>query len=285
MPHSLKVDGACMGLKAKVPLIVVNTRARSEVRIRFTIAHELGHVLLPWHTGDSIDESIEQYELESCEKEANAFAAQILAPSAWAREFFSKHIEGDHTLSEAIKLFADAAQVSKYTGLFRFIEIAEPGYLFAFIDIEGQVQRQWKSKGTLAVLPKHIEAPSSFRVDNLKTNLCMDDEWSGTRVCVWQVESELELVKPSTSYGWKDLRDKIISDLCEDGNRRVELRNSLSGVIASANGCSKGLSPEARHSMILQRLSNKALNSPDFKKIVEHNLFPEMVTKWVQSHR
>lgn len=73
-------------------VIVVNT-AHSQARRRFTIAHELGHLLL--HAGEPVhvdqglrinlrdDRSATAEDLE--EMEANAFAANLLMPAAWLR--------------------------------------------------------------------------------------------------------------------------------------------------------------------------------------------------------
>jgi hypothetical protein len=46
-------DGLVLGLHAprRRPLVLLK-RGRPLVRERFTLAHELGHILLPWHIGD-----------------------------------------------------------------------------------------------------------------------------------------------------------------------------------------------------------------------------------------
>jgi Zn-dependent peptidase ImmA (M78 family) len=76
--------------------IVVNTRGRSKGRQRFTIAHELGHwEFRHWQSGDLPDDTFGYsgiYEGDSSsegrsavEREANAFAAELLMPSKWIR--------------------------------------------------------------------------------------------------------------------------------------------------------------------------------------------------------
>ena len=51
-------DGVCYDLKRSGirPKIVLNER-RPSTRLRFTAAHELGHVLIPWHTGIMVDDT------------------------------------------------------------------------------------------------------------------------------------------------------------------------------------------------------------------------------------
>src|SRR5208337_2132337 len=82
------LDGISMHLKTKGkrPHIVVNS-SMSESRIRFTLAHELGHVLIPWHVGSIADE-IDSYEggldeYKFYEGEANRFTAELLMPMDW----------------------------------------------------------------------------------------------------------------------------------------------------------------------------------------------------------
>lgn len=285
MPQNLNVDGACIGLKTKSPTIIANTRGRSEVRIRFTIAHELGHLLLPWHVGDFLDKSLDSYEIGMYEREANLFAAEILAPTKWAKCFFAEQDTDHDELLTQIRKFATAAEVSKYTAFFRFISVANPGYLFAFIDNDGKVTRQGKSPGTSASLPKLIKFPQQVVFENLASELCMDAHWDDKRVCVWRVDSELKLVDPTTGMTWKELRDYIIDDVFPMESRRTLLRSSMSGVIAAANGQYKGSSLEALNSVIWQRLANKARERPEYKRFIEHPLAKEMVSKWIQDHR
>lgn len=83
-------------LHHRVREIVVNKNGRARARQRFTIAHELGHWELQHHLlgelppdtlgysgvyeGDGSSEGRSRVE-----KEANAFAAELLMPSAWIR--------------------------------------------------------------------------------------------------------------------------------------------------------------------------------------------------------
>ena len=64
-----------------------------EPRRRFTLAHELGHVCIPWHNGDIKCETDNNYFningkklLDTQELEANIFASEILMPTGWIKE-------------------------------------------------------------------------------------------------------------------------------------------------------------------------------------------------------
>lgn len=49
-------DGISLNIKVpgEYPHVIVNEN-NPLVRQRFTLAHELGHVLIPWHTGNIVD--------------------------------------------------------------------------------------------------------------------------------------------------------------------------------------------------------------------------------------
>jgi Zn-dependent peptidase ImmA (M78 family) len=76
-------------------VITINDSAKDgyNPRHRFTLAHELGHVAIPWHAGtircktDDPTVVVGQKSLvDSQEREANAFASELLIPSDWLRE-------------------------------------------------------------------------------------------------------------------------------------------------------------------------------------------------------
>jgi Zn-dependent peptidase ImmA (M78 family) len=84
----VKIDGLCLDLKVtgKKPTVLVN-RESYPTRRRFTLAHELGHVLIPWHLGCVIGEidvsdisGDSYYQMAS---EANRFASELLMPKNW----------------------------------------------------------------------------------------------------------------------------------------------------------------------------------------------------------
>jgi IrrE N-terminal-like domain len=87
-------DGALVRSKAgQKGIIAVNARLREASRKRFTIAHEIGHFVIPHHRllGNVCEErQIERFEakLNRPEVEANEFAAELLLPSTVLRKRF-----------------------------------------------------------------------------------------------------------------------------------------------------------------------------------------------------
>jgi len=100
------VDGICLHLKTagKTPKVIVNTNA-SETRQNFTLAHELGHIIIPWHYGsiaDEIQEEVVNFNSSywQLEREANRFASELLMPFDWIFSRYKENPRPDHLLAE-----------------------------------------------------------------------------------------------------------------------------------------------------------------------------------------
>ena len=103
LPFPIPADGITIGIgENKRPTILINTNA-PEPRKRFTLAHELGHIFIPWHTGtivSHIDEGLGDAKYTQMESEANSYAAELLLPTTWLIEEYQK--------SPNIKSFLDS---------------------------------------------------------------------------------------------------------------------------------------------------------------------------------
>ncbi|UFH49200.1 ImmA/IrrE family metallo-endopeptidase [Pseudomonas sp. KNUC1026] len=87
------VDGITIGIgRPEKPRILVNDAA-PPTRRKFTLAHELGHIVIPWHTR-TIVSHLNPHQADASylrmEAEANRFAAELLMPSDWLTGRFEK---------------------------------------------------------------------------------------------------------------------------------------------------------------------------------------------------
>lgn len=111
------IDGVCLNLKnpKKSTKIIVNNKS-SHNRQRFTLAHELGHIIIPWHLGTIID-SIDNNEVANShstqywnnEREANRFASELLMPFDWLYTQFL----ANNDLNDLIPLTSIKCKVSE----------------------------------------------------------------------------------------------------------------------------------------------------------------------------
>lgn len=96
-------------------------------RQRFTLAHELGHVLIPWHTSQIVcslgEEDVEG--LPDYEPEANYFASHLLMPTVQVR----KIAEGSPSLAAFFEA-VDAFELSPVATAIALTKCLVPGFIF-----------------------------------------------------------------------------------------------------------------------------------------------------------
>ncbi len=81
-------------------------------RVRFTKAHELGHIFIPWHNGKTTyaDRGNAEGLMDRNEEEADAFAAELLLPQSWV-EGYLRGSKGK-PVSQQIKEIGELGDVS-----------------------------------------------------------------------------------------------------------------------------------------------------------------------------
>jgi Zn-dependent peptidase ImmA (M78 family) len=117
-------DGALLRIRdAQRGYIVINSRIREETRRRFTLAHEIGHFVLPGQQEVSApckQQRIENWDadLYRPELEANRFAAEILMPRGLMAEF----VQSEPSL-ESIRSIAQVCGTSLTASAVRLITL------------------------------------------------------------------------------------------------------------------------------------------------------------------
>ncbi len=103
-------DGLVIGIGSKKkPEILINSKPY-ENRKKFTLAHELGHIIIPWHTGtiishtDTESDPHLEWEYSTMEGEANRFAAELLMPSKWLNNYSTNKQEIQNLILKTLEL-------------------------------------------------------------------------------------------------------------------------------------------------------------------------------------
>lgn len=125
-PYSGEIAGLLFNQDGQV-VIGVNS-LQSETYQRFTIAHEIGHLLLHDLTGIYLDRNFQSFTVERSapkivsiiENEANLFAAELLIPSKMFAHDIKGHIV-DFAEDKFLKTLAEKYKVNLQTILFRLI--------------------------------------------------------------------------------------------------------------------------------------------------------------------
>ncbi|MES9520635.1 ImmA/IrrE family metallo-endopeptidase [Streptomyces capoamus] len=144
-------DGVALHLNSDRPKIFLK-KIQNRRRMRFTLAHELAHVLLPWHvetihcdttqrSGDSEEDKPEKANAigVSQEYQANTFASHLLVP----RSFLSTIAPGYVDSPEALERL-ERANVSAAAGAMALASHLPAGYAFL---VRG-MNRMIRSPGT-----------------------------------------------------------------------------------------------------------------------------------------
>jgi hypothetical protein len=157
-------DGALVRSRdAQKGIVAVNAAIREVGRKRFTVAHEIGHFVIPHHR--LLGNICEQRNIESfapyllrTELEANEFAAELLLPSQVLREKFNLR---DFSLSQ-ISTVATEFQTSLTATARCFIDLTDLPCALVW-SVSGNARWCWRSASfrfflTLPDLP----SPASF---------------------------------------------------------------------------------------------------------------------------
>lgn len=228
----IEIDGLCLDLKipGKRPKVWVS-KTIPPVRRRFTLAHEIGHIIIPWHRGTIIDDieaprSKERGKYREMEAEANRFAAELLMPSTWASGLAerSDHAAGlMHTMREI-------AQVSFPAAFLKTAKFGQAGFVGAEVR-DDVVVRALRTPGTdskppqINTLIQHVRMPAASEpliVHGAETSYY----W-------WQILESLH--DPGHDLAsWREILDKILLGI--PAEFRAKTRSSVNAIVGLAIG-------------------------------------------------
>jgi hypothetical protein len=167
------------------PLILVE-RSDHPTRQRFTLAHELGHLLLPWHLGgafacDTATDHPDFSPAANFEPEANRFAAELLLPSTWLDALISSR--RDEKVGDLVRNVLDAG-VSTWVASFRLTERLPRGHVFAVVDSgDGKVVLSGETRGTGIGPPPQGAQLDRERLDRFASEV--EEVKIGSRQVLW----------------------------------------------------------------------------------------------------
>lgn len=280
------IDGISLYLKLpnKGPKVIINNN-KPENRMRFTLAHELGHVLIPWHLGSIVDNiSLPNDENRSdkywyLETEANRFASELLMPTRWVENIINKcQFDIKKITSQIIK----EANVSAIAATIKIKETIKAGFLFVVLNSESKVISSGRSKGTYA---NHIELKDKKIDPKAIFPFCKKRyqfKINGDLYYWWCFEENIPISIPCEKMtDWRILLDGIVENIGIQLSDQIKFKQSINAIIANANGEAKmqNYTPEYLYSIILQRVSNRK----ELKKFIEHPKFKEFITSKIQS--
>lgn len=124
-------------------IIIDNSRSMYSKRIRFTIAHEIGHYIMPWHENlQQCDKVVDFKSEDTIECEANDFASELLVP----QKNLIKDINGKKVSLSLIKDLAEKYDVSLVVMARRILAYSDSESVALIYYPNGNKYIQMKSK-------------------------------------------------------------------------------------------------------------------------------------------
>ncbi|AOJ91556.1 ImmA/IrrE family metallo-endopeptidase [Burkholderia multivorans] len=195
---SVGFEGALLTNATKSEGAIFFSSLSPRPRQRFTIGHELGHFLLPWHRQASFQctaEDISSRSKKDWEIQANQFAAELLAPEPLVRRILRQLKEPE--LAHMLKLRDDFATSFEMTAR-RVVELNDYACAVVFskdnivrYSIRSEYFTEWLSVRKGDRLP--AQSPS-------RNSISDPEEWHEIEAHWWLAEAKGGVRQPETMY-------------------------------------------------------------------------------------
>ena len=269
-----ELDGICIDVKGRngKPRIWIQKGLRPRRR-NFTLAHEIGHIVIPWHTGSIVDDldidgSYESSFYFDMEKEANRFAAELLMPKEWACSLIDR---AEH-MQNAMRAIYDIAKVSAQAAALRVIQLGPPGYVMSATR-DGAITWSQKTAGTTTRLPLRGEFITNVQMHTHHDPLLLQ---IGRTVYYWWKERDSIEVPPNPEVVWRDVLDEIVSDVAAPEPHKIKQR--IKAIIGlSVRTHPRGSKVEAMYWSVLSNLENRNDHDPWLSAALAHSRFQHYV--------
>ena len=265
----IDADGITIGIGGgDEPQILINSSA-PETRKKFTLAHELGHVKIPWHTGtivshlDPIESSFEYREMEA---EANKFAAELLMPTSWLIELEKNLVD----VESLIKRIVLDSGVSRDAALIKIFNTIKTSIICSEINSEGDVIKSYRS--TTAPTSARLAGRNVIEEEIFATATSEEKFILGDRIYKsWLFQdNKINEIDPRT---WREILKQILHETnCQ------QLLASVNAVLPNQYVSHKKKSENEICSIVMQAYDGRG----KYDQIVSHPLFPQYVIKRVK---
>lgn len=262
-----QADGISVKPKsAERPLIVVNSD-NPPTRQTFTLAHELGHVLIPWHVGticSHIDNDLNREdEYYRQEGEANRFASELLVPTEWVVGLFQNTQDPATTLKHIL----DTVKVSPPAAIIKLMHCLPPG--FVCTEKYSGASSQYHSSAGTAFSPAYESNPDRIDYYDKTADGRFALKLGNYSYDWWYFSHEHELPSEKLQRPWRDALTDILNAV--PLAQRKFAQQSLNGIIASAS--QRRGNVEEAYCYIVSRVKGAeyappVIDHPDFRPFV-----------------
>jgi Zn-dependent peptidase ImmA (M78 family) len=274
-------DGWCLTSDDRT-IIRINSRLYASSR-RFTLAHELAHLILgvPTVVGESYQDMLGSDSEE--ERRVNDLAANILLP----RDVVTASLPNPPVVAAALKALAKKARVSQLAAAVRVCNLANDiGLVNASVVLfdDGNIRWQWSptlqmTNDTAAELLEEARkvSPNAFRKQRSEGDVVVastiENPFFGSATLFVQLLPE----NVGLSLSHHELRKQLEEKLFRESPK---LQQRVSGLMGAHKARIQGLSLEAAVDLFWQRNSSK-LNGTSLDSDAGHEYVRLRIGEWV----
>ena len=285
VPLPRTIDGLAVRKAGERSKILVNKTA-PEVRQRFTAAHELGHILIPWHIGISVDafestlaggESVESDD----EAEANQFAAELLLPSKQVKAALR-----NGPIGKAILELHAKAKVSIAVACLAAMANSQRAHLLILVGGASEVLGSYKTPDSWLSKPlvgSNLTDPKGFLPGfRPEIQIVRASPYEDARtIFAWTFDAAAMWRRAEKAGDWRSTLTAITQDLTDDPKLRAAFKLSFAGLAGFANNLIQ------RHSLTVKRrfelLLHRAISNETVARMAGHEMFPTLLAQRARS--
>lgn len=264
-----EADGITIGIGGEAkPQIIINDSA-PDTRKKFTLAHELGHIIIPWHTGtivSHIDHVESNFEYREMEAEANQFAAELLIPRGWLLDTQDSF----DAFGNLVKHVLHSTGASRDAVLIKIFNTIEYPIICVQIGELGEVINYYRSRS----------APTGANLTGRNVNLeiifstAVSEEYFdlGDRSYkAWIFENNE--IRETDPRPWRE----VISQILDETNSK-NLLLSINAILPSQYNSHKDKTESELCSLVIRAYDGRE----KFDVVISHPLFPQYVIKRIR---
>ncbi|MDV7089013.1 hypothetical protein HJ581_0001445 (plasmid) [Rhodococcus opacus] len=238
-------------------------------RLRYTIAHELGHIELSWHSGLSFckeggesDPERESSEFPPSETEAHLFAQRILVPSGRLSQLLELRSQ-----AEVLEVL-NVADVHFSVALRSLVEVLPPGHILAAVK-GTTVERSYRSRKTPISPPLWRSSLKASPLDKLSEERVIG-RVGGRRIYWWTLPSSERLEDVGGDVYAKDIIRSILDSLDLEVDEVRSLRASIAGKESTIFGWIRSGDLWPNPEVIAARITQKVGADRKLERIFAH---------------
>ncbi len=261
------VDGISINLKSKEkqPIVIIST-ALPPARQKFTMAHELGHIFIPWHIGTIFSHTNENHAYANrlyhdCEVEANKFAAELLMPSEWVNSVLStKHPK------DALEHIKGIAGTSIIATFYKVGSLISDEYIGVLTSLHGKVISSISNNPRLKTLEdgELLKEQAVYKSASEVTSSVYEHN-----AIYWLKYSDVIAPKDNDQRAWREVLASIVDELGLD--KKIGIR-----IVACISALNK---PGVMHDEFFLKARQRIASDNDFFEVSKHPDFELFLAK------